>query len=79
VYEALTEMKWVQDIQSATTVPVLIEFLSCGTLDLTLQPEVDDAHIWQFSSSGVYFAKSAYERFFIGAVQFGPWERIWKS
>ena len=48
-------------------------------LDLTLQPEVDHDHIWQFSSSGVYSAKSAYEGFFIGAVQFGLWERIWKS
>ena len=81
VYEALTEMKWVQDIRGATTVPVLIEFFKLWDLlsDLTLQPVVDDAHIWQFSSSGVYSAKSAYEGFFIGVVQFGPWERIWKS
>jgi hypothetical protein len=49
VYEALTEMKWVQDIRGATTVPVLIEFFKLWDLlsDLTLQPEVDDAHIWQ--------------------------------
>ena len=81
VYEALTEMKWVQDIRGAITVPVLTEILKLWDLllDLTLQPEVDHAHIWQFSSSGVYSAKSAYEGFFIGAVQFGPWGRIWKS
>jgi hypothetical protein len=36
-------------------------------------------HIWRFSSSGQYSAKSAYEGFFIGSTLFGPFERIWKS
>jgi len=41
--------------------------------------EVDDTHIWRFSTSGVYSTKSAYEALFIGATEFGSWERIWKS
>jgi hypothetical protein len=32
-----------------------------------------------FTQTGQYSAKSAYEAMFIGAVQFNPWERIWKS
>jgi hypothetical protein len=52
---------------------VLIEFFKLWDLllDLTLQPEVDDAHIWQFSSSGVYSAKSTYEGFLLGLYSLG--------
>jgi hypothetical protein len=48
-------------------------------LEVVLQPEVEDTHIWRFASTGQYSAKSAYEALFIGAIQFNPWERIWKS
>lgn len=43
--------------------------------------EVEDRHIWRFSPSGQYSAKSAYEGFFQfqGGILFGSWERIWKS
>jgi hypothetical protein len=35
---------------------------------------------WGWGLTFIYIAaKSAYEGFFIGAVQFRPWERIWKS
>jgi hypothetical protein len=44
-----------------------------------LQPGVEDAHVWQLSTSGQYSAKSAYEAFFIGSTTFRPWERIWKT
>ena len=44
-----------------------------------LQPDVEDSHIWKFSASGQYSAKPAYDAMFIGAIQFQPWERIWKS
>jgi len=30
-------------------------------------------------ASGQYSTKSAYEAFFVGAIHFRPWERIWKS
>jgi hypothetical protein len=48
-------------------------------LDFGLQADVKDKRIWQFSSSGQYTAKSAYESLFIGAIQFRPLERIWKT
>ncbi|WVZ85337.1 hypothetical protein U9M48_032277 [Paspalum notatum var. saurae] len=81
VFEAATDLRWVQDIRGAITVPVLAEFFKIWDLlsNLVLQPEIEDTHRWQFSSSGVYSTKSAYGGFFIGAVQFGPWERIWKT
>jgi len=44
-----------------------------------LEPDVEDVHIWQFSASGQYSAKSAYESFFLGSTQFGPYERIWNT
>jgi hypothetical protein len=60
---------------------VLTEYLGQWDLisEVVLQPEVEDIHIWQFSATGRYSAKSAYEAMFIGAIQFRPWDRIWKS
>jgi len=81
VFEAMTELRWVRDIRGATTVAVLAEYFRLWDLlsEVVLQPDVDDSHVWKFSASGSYSAKSAYEGFFNGAVQFRPWERIWKS
>jgi len=44
-----------------------------------LNEEIPDRHIWRFSSSGKYSAKSAYDMLFQGAIPFEPFERIWKS
>jgi hypothetical protein len=44
-----------------------------------LYPEVPDHHYWTSSSIGVYSSQSAYDRFFMGSVQFEPAERIWNS
>jgi hypothetical protein len=81
VFEAMTELRWARDIRGAITVAVLAEYFRMWDLlsEVVLQPDVDDSHVWKFSASGSYSAKSAYEGFFNGAVQFRPWERIWKS
>jgi hypothetical protein len=81
VFEALSERKWVSDIKGAPTLDVLVEYLGHWDLlaDRELNPDLEDSHIWQFSSSGKYSAKSAYEAMFVGAICFQPWERIWKS
>lgn len=44
-----------------------------------MQPKVEDLHIWKFSITGKYSAKSAYETMFVGSTHFRPWERICKS
>jgi len=74
-------MRWISDIRGALTVAVLAEYLWLWDLlsEVVLQPEIEDNHIWQFSPLGRYSAKSAYEALFIGAIQFRPWKRIWKS
>ena len=41
--------------------------------------DIPDKHIWRFSSSGLYTAKSAYDALFVGATYFEPAKRIWKS
>jgi len=81
VYDAITGGRWISDIRGALSVQVMIEYLHLWELlyNVELQPEVEDIHIWKFTTSGVYSTKSAYEALFIGATQFDSWERIWKS
>jgi hypothetical protein len=81
VSDALTYLRWVADIRGTLTVAVSTEYLDLWDLltEVVLQPDIEDYHIWQFAPTGQYSAKSAYEAMFIGAVQFNPWERIWKS
>jgi len=81
VFDAITDGSWISDIRGALSVQVLIEYIHLWELlsDVELQPEVEDLHIWKFTASGLYSTKSAYEALFIGATQFDPWERIWKS
>jgi hypothetical protein len=54
----------------ALTGTVMSEYLNLWDLlsAVALQLEVDDSHIWRFSTSGTYSAKYAYEGFFIGAM-----------
>lgn len=81
VHKALTNTRWVTDIRGSLTLAVLTEYLDSWDLlaEVNLQPEVNDSHTWQFTSTGKYSAKSTYKAMFIGATQFRPWERIWKA
>jgi hypothetical protein len=51
VYEALSEGRWVTDINGALSLDVLVEYLGLWDLlaDRELNPDVEDSHIWQFS------------------------------
>jgi hypothetical protein len=80
--EALTEEKWVEDIpEGEIDMAALIQYLDLwDILNLVqLNEDIPDRHIWRFSSSGQYTAKSAYDALFQGAISFQPFERIWKS
>lgn len=81
VAQALTERRWVADIKGTLTVQVLTEYPQFWDLveGLHLQQEVPDQHHWRFTRSGLCSCKSAYEAFFIGAIRFTPWKRIWKT
>ena len=57
------------------TLPMVLEYLQPWELLSTvqLQPEVEGTHMLQFSASGQYSTKLAYEALFIGAIEFSPW------
>ena len=81
VQDALTNQTWISDIKGARTVGVMVDFLLLWDVlsDFSLQPGVEDRHIWRFSSDGKYSAKTAYKGFFVGSISFEPYERIWKT
>jgi hypothetical protein len=81
VLEALTEDKWVEDIQGEIGTTALFQYLDLWDvlISVELNENIPDKHIWRFSSSGQCTAKSAYDTLFQGAISFEPFERIWKS
>ena len=81
VFDALTDARWITDIKGALTLEVLAEYLELWEVlsNFSLQTEVEDVHVWQFSTTSQYTTKSAYEALSIGATGFGPWKLIWKS
>lgn len=81
VSEAFTSMSWIRDLHGEVTLELIAEFLNLCLIitQVTLQPGVEDKHVWKFSTSGNYSTKSAYEALFLGLTGFEPWERIWKT
>jgi hypothetical protein len=79
--EALLNHAWVLDVQGGLPVGVLVDYLQLWDIlaDFQLQPGIEDRHIWRFSPTSQYSAKTAYEGFFLGATTFRSWEKIWKS
>jgi len=62
VFDALTYAWWITDIKGALTLEVLAEYLELWEVlsNFILQIEVEDVHMWQFSTTGQYTTKSAY-------------------
>jgi hypothetical protein len=81
VHDALTDRKWVADIQGALTVGVISKFLLLWDIlyDFELHEGVDDNHFWRLAASGKYSAKEAYESLFLGSIGFEPFMSIWKT
>ena len=76
VLEALTNQRWLEDIQGQMSSDAVMEYLVLWDLieGVVLQQDSPDPHIWRLSSSGQYTAKSAYDALFQGAISFAPYE-----
>jgi hypothetical protein len=81
VHEKLSSGIWTNDVRNDLSDIAFLQFTCIWTTvqDIQLVPGVVDLHIWTPSSSGAFSSKSAYERFFVGAVNFEPADRIWKT
>ncbi|CAO2201417.1 unnamed protein product, partial [Urochloa humidicola] len=81
VLEALTNDRWLEDIQGQMSLDAVMEYLALWELleGVILQQDRPDQHLWRLYPSGQYSAKSAYDALFEGAIAFAPYERIWKS
>jgi hypothetical protein len=71
----------VGDIRGSLQAQGILKFiLLWDTLqDIQINMGLPDCHRWTPSDSGVYSSKLAYERLFMGAVQFEPSGRIWRT
>ena len=76
--EAISRETWIEDIQGEIGPTALLQYLDLWDIlnEVELNEEFPDKHIWRFSSSGNYTAKSAYNTLFQGAITFEPHERI---
>lgn len=65
VQDALSNRRWILDIKGALTVGALIDYLHLweALSDISLQPNIEDKHIFSFASDGRYSAKVAYKSF----------------
>jgi hypothetical protein len=81
VLEALSSGVWVNDIKRDLSDHAVFQCLCIWVLvqQVQLAPGVLDQHIWTPSSPGKYSTKSAYDRFFTGAVGFEPADQIWNT
>lgn len=80
VQEALVNLQWSADIRDDLTQQGFYDYFRLWDIlqGVHLSPEVDDQHIWTPSASGVYSAKSSYDRLLVGATSFDPTKHIWK-
>ena len=54
VLDALNQNNWISDLKGALGVAALVEYLQLWDIlsQIVLDPDVEDRHIWRFSSSG---------------------------
>jgi hypothetical protein len=81
VQEALLNRRWISNIKGALTMGALIDYLHLwdSLSGLSLQPNMEDRHIFTWASDGKYLAKSAYNGLFLGSSSFGHHKMIWRS
>lgn len=81
VYAALQNRTWLKDITTALNGPATLQFLQVwdAVAGFQLLEGVPDQHRWTPTPSGMFSTRSAYHRFFTGAITFEPYSRIWKT
>ena len=82
VAQALVDYSWLSDIRGALSWHGLMEYLelstwSCGTLFQIFSSTIRKTNTT--GSSGIFSTRSAYRAFFVGAIHFEPWKRLWKA
>jgi hypothetical protein len=81
VREALPDDNWIRAIRGTPTVPALAQFLELteilGSVELT--DNVEDSVTWHLSPNKCYSAKSAYNAFFYGRIEFAGAKELWSS
>ena len=80
VAEALLGNSWVADIKGALGWLGLVEYLELWDMLAGVNlNNTDDIHRWKPEASGEFSTRSAYKNFFVGAITFEPWKKVWKS
>jgi hypothetical protein len=81
VHAALANRSWLNDIQGALTVEVLVDYLDLwdAIITVNINQHREDKHIFRFAHNGKYSAKVAYESLFIGSTYFEHCDRVWHS
>jgi len=80
VFEALQGNTWVTDIQGALGWRGLAEYLELWDMLANVNlNDTEDIHRWKLEASGIFSARSAYKNFFVGAITFEPWKKVWKT
>jgi len=80
VAEALLGNSWVADIKGPLGWLGLVEYLELWDMLAGVNlNNTDDIHRWKPEASGEFSTRSAYKNFFVGAITFEPWKKLWKS
>jgi hypothetical protein len=81
VESGLVQGAWMQDIQGARMLPVLIQYLEIRQRLKTIQlnPESDDRMVWRWTSSDTYSSSSAYLELCLGQSSLLDAKEQWKA
>ena len=82
VHDALTDEKWISDLDVLNfTTDHFAQFILLWELlqDVVLVPGMADAIIWTLTANGIYTAKSAYKAQFFGAIAAPFLGIVWKA
>jgi hypothetical protein len=80
VAQALGGLQCISDILTPLSWMGIQQFLLIWDVvsNIVLTQEAD-IHTWLHTSSGQFSSRSCYRAFFMGAITFEPWKRLWKS